>query len=223
MEKVKILVLILIVCLVIILVLQADKEQAAALISGGKGLDMFRNHKQMKLENESNEKYNMKLPDPPKIKPKPKPTIIIDGLNYIHGYLNHEPITDANMLVSYPNIINVWKCINVAAREYEAKKNNIIFVLKNQDGYKMSEYEKKLYEALAKRLKIQIHVAYDPSPIDHTKEHYMSGRDDKYINDLKIELQGKDPDVSVEVISKDKYRDAVDFDKINKFEVFKFG
>lgn len=214
MDKVKILVLILIICLVIILVLQADKEQTAQIISGGKGLDLFRKHK-----DQNDEKYNIKLPAPPKI--KPKPTIIVDGLNYIHGYLKHDPITDSNMLVSYPNIINVWKCINVAAREFEAKHNNIIFVLKNQDGYKMSEYEKKLYEALAKRLKIQIHIAYDPTPPKSTDEHYMSGRDDKYINDLKAQLQT--PDASVEVISKDKYRDAIDFDKINKFEVLKFG
>lgn len=214
MDKVKILVLILIVCLVIILVLQADKEQvsAAAVIGGGKGLDMFK---------VKQEQYNLQLPVPPVIKPKPKPTIIVDGLNYIHGYLKHDPITDSNMLVSYPNIINVWKCINVAAREFEAKRNNIIFVLKNQDGYKISEYEKKLYELLAKRLKISIHVAYDP--IMPTGEHYMSGRDDKYINDLKQQLQGQDPEAQIEIISKDKYRDAVDFDKINKFEILKFS
>jgi hypothetical protein len=91
----------------------------------------------------------------------------------------------------------------------------VIFVLKNQDGYKLSEHEKKLYETLAKRLKIAIHIAYDPNIQPKDAEHYMSGRDDKYINELS-------QNGSVEVISEDKYRDAIDFDKIPKFEVIKF-
>jgi hypothetical protein len=202
MGKIQILVLILIICLVIIIVLQAD-QQAQDVIksvaaSGGAG---------------ARQKYNIELPPPPVI--QPKPTIVIDGLNYIHSYLKHEPITNENMLVSYPNIINIWKCINVAAKEYEARKNNVIFVLKNQDGYKLSEHEKKLYETLAKRLKIAIHIAYDPNIQPKDAEHYMSGRDDKYINELS-------QNGSVEVISEDKYRDAIDFDKIPKFEVIKF-
>lgn len=205
MSKVQIIIFILIICLVIVLVLQADSNlnlgSTITSIAGGRP------------------KYNLDLPPPPVIETKPKPTIVIDGLNYIHRYLKHEPITNENMLVSYPNIINIWKCINVAAKEYEARKNNIIFVLKNQDGYKLSEYERKLYDTLAKRLKIAIHIAYDPNTninANDTHEHYMSGRDDKYIYDLSQKE-------SVEVITKDKYRDAIDFDKIPKFEIVKFG
>lgn len=236
MDKVKLLVLILIICLVIILVVKYDQQNklAEVKVADGGRLDEreYNLPPQPPIVADVNGKVidvngkvidvtgkvidaNGKVVDGGKA---PKQTIIIDGLNYIHQYLKHDKIDDQNMLVSYPNIVNVWKGINVAAREYEAKKNNIIFVLKNQDGYKLSEPEKKLYEVLAKRLKLSIHIAYDPQLRSvKPEEHYLLGRDDKYINQLKAN------DPNAEIITKDKYKDAVDFDKVPPFEVLKFS
>ena len=153
---------------------------------------------------------------------KTKPLHIIDGLNYIYqNYLtankNKSDEPDENLISNYPNQVYVWKAISDLRAKY--KKDNIIFVIKNQDGYKLSVYDDNLYKKWAKSYKIGIVVCYDPSNL--TGPHYIKGRDDKVVCELyeKYRVSG----YNVDIISKDSYEDKAYFTSIPEFKKINYG
>jgi hypothetical protein len=139
---------------------------------------------------------------------KPK-AFVIDGLNHIHKQLNKDDF-------SYPNILTIHDSIKTISQEYKSQK--IYYVLKNQDGKKLLESENELMKLWAKKYKITILYAYDPSDINIFTEHYMKGRDDMVVLDTAKYLENYD----VHIISQDKYQDKNNFSKIPKFELIKY-
>ena len=82
--------------------------------------------------------------------------IIVDGLNYIFDkYLTaseEKQPDNENLISNYINIAYIWKAISSLRAEY--KKETIIFVIKNQDGYKLSIYDDRFKrQALGKNYK----------------------------------------------------------------------
>jgi hypothetical protein len=149
--------------------------------------------------------------------------LVIDGLNYIYDKFlttNKKPVNDVedeNIISNYPNIFYIWKALSTLRQEH--KKDHIVFVIKNQDGYKLSVYEDKLYKRWAKSYKLTIIMCYDSSNL--TGPHYVKGRDDKTVCEIfdKYKVVGAE----VELISKDKYADRANFSSVPAFKKIKYG
>ena len=154
---------------------------------------------------------------------KTKAIYIIDGLNYIYDkYLSTNKATvrdekEEHIISNYPNQAYVWKAIIDLRNSH--KKDNIIFVIKNQDGYKLSVYDDNLYKRWAKTYKVGIIVCYDYSKLSGA--HYIKGRDDKTVCDLydKYKTEG----LNVSLISKDAYEDKSHFGSIPAFKRIIYG
>ncbi len=161
--------------------------------------------------------------DSSKSKLKTQKIYIVDGLNYIHDQfltINKQPNAtqnEDNIISNHPNIAYVWKAIEELHNKY--KNDQIIFIIKNQDGYKMSIYDDRLYKKWAKMYKVGIIVCYDPNLI--SGPHYLKGRDDKTVCEYydKYKLSGN----NVEVISKDSYKYKNLFSSIPSFKKIKYG
>jgi hypothetical protein len=158
----------------------------------------------------------------PKVDPDKK-IYVVDGLNYIyHHFLttNKSPVKDLaheNLISNYPNAAYIWKAITKLRADH--KKDYIVLVIKNQDGYKLSTYDDKLYKRWAKTYKIGIIVCYDPSVLKG--EHYVKGRDDKTV--CEIYDNYKKLGANVELISRDGYEDKSYFGNIPSFKKIIYG
>jgi hypothetical protein len=154
---------------------------------------------------------------------KSKKIRVVDGLNYIyHNFLttNKVPVKDIeheNLISNYPNCAYIWKAI--VKLRHDHKNDYIVFVIKNQDGYKLSIYDDKLYKRWAKSYKIGIIVCYDPSALKGG--HYIKGRDDKTV--CEIYDKYKTLGVDVEIISNDSYSDKSHFTSIPSFKKIIYG
>ena len=158
---------------------------------------------------------------------KTKKIWVVDGLNYIcDKYLamnkntidnNQKLDHEENLINSSPNIVYIWKAISNLRAEH--KKDYIVFVIKNQDGYKLSIYDDKLYKKWAKMYKMGIIVCYDP--VFNKGPHYVKGRDDKTVVELFDKY--KNDGYNVELISVDKYDDRSMFGNIPSFKKIKYG
>lgn len=148
---------------------------------------------------------------------------VVDGLNYIYDKFlttNKKPVNDIendNLISNYPNIIYIWKALSSLRTEH--KKEHIVFVIKNQDSYKLSVYEEKLYKRWAKTYKIGIIMCYDSSTLKGP--HYVKGRDDKTV--CEIYEKYKTIGVDVELVSKDNYNDRANFSSVPSFRKIKYG
>lgn len=152
-----------------------------------------------------------------------KKVFVIDGLNFIYDRFlttNKIPVNDTdneNMISNYPNIVYIWKAISTLRNEH--KKEHIVFVIKNQDGYRFSVYEDKLYRKWAKAYKVGIIVCYDPDKL--SGPHYIKGRDDKTVCELYDKY--KSMTIETELISNDNYNDRASFSSIPSFKKIKYG
>jgi hypothetical protein len=154
---------------------------------------------------------------------KSKKILVIDGLNYIYDQfltINKQPESrsnEDNIISNYPNIAYVWKAITDLRSKH--KKDNIVFVIKNQDGYKLSIYDDRLYKKWARSYKMGIIVCYDIG--NNQGAHYLKGRDDKTV--CEVYDQYKNGGYDVEIISKDSYNDRAKFGNIPSFKKIKYG
>lgn len=150
-----------------------------------------------------------------------KKVIVVDGLNYIYDKFlttNKPHAKDLNDLISnYPNIIYVWKAISTLRASH--KKEHVVFVIKNQEGYRISVYEDKLYKKWSKQYKLTIVMCYDPSKL--SGPHYIKGRDDKTVCELYDKY--KEKSYEVELLSKDSYNDRANFGSIPVFKKIVYG
>lgn len=152
-----------------------------------------------------------------------KKIYVVDGLNYIYDQFltinkqANSTIKEENIISNYPNIAYVWKAIQSLRAKY--KKDSIVFVIKNHDGYKLSIYDDRLYKKWAKMYKIGIVMCYDPD--DNKGAHYVKGRDDKTV--CEIYDKYKSGGYNVELISKDNYNDKNMFVNIPSFKKIKYG
>ena len=149
--------------------------------------------------------------------------LVIDGLNYIYDKFlttNKKPVKDPegdDLISNYPNIVYIWKAISTLRAEH--KKEHIVFVIKNQDSYRISVYEDRLYKKWAKAYKVGIIMCYDSTILKGP--HYIKGRDDKITCEIydKYKALG----VETELISKDNYNDRANFSSIPPFKKIKYG
>lgn len=157
------------------------------------------------------------------VKEVTKKIYVVDGLNYIYDQfltINKQPNAEQkeeNIISNYPNVAYIWKAIESLRDKY--KKDHIVFVIKNQDGYKLSIYDDRLYKKWSKMYKMGIIMCYD---IEENKgAHYLKGRDDKTVCEIfdKYKTDGYD----VELISKDSYKDKNMFTSIPSFKKIKYG
>lgn len=160
---------------------------------------------------------------------KTKKIIVVDGLNYIcdqfltineDRLLNTDGksmIPEEHLISKSPNIVYIWKALSELRKKY--KNEYLIFVIKNQDGYRLSIFEDKLYKKWTKMYKLGIVMCYDPE--FNQGPHYVKGRDDKVICELfdRYKLDG----YNVELLSKDTYKDKALFGNIPSFKKIKYG
>lgn len=152
-----------------------------------------------------------------------KKIYVVDGLNYIyHNFLttNKVPVKDIqheNLISNYPNCAYIWKAIVKLRHDY--KNDYVVFVIKNQDGYKLSIYDDKLYKRWAKTYKVGIIVCYDPSVLKGG--HHIKGRDDKTV--CEIYDKYKTLGANTEIISNDSYSDKSHFTSIPSFKKIIYG
>jgi hypothetical protein len=170
-----------------------------------------------------NIKINDDLDDVTKGLDKSKKIYVIDGLNYIYDQyltINKQPaaeLKEENIISNYPNIAYIWKAIADLRTKY--KKDHVVFIIKNQDGYKMSIYDDRLYKKWAKTYKTGIIVCYDP--VLSQGAHYLKGRDDKTV--CEIYDKYKNDGYDIELVSKDSYSDKANFGSIPSFKKIKYG
>lgn len=156
-------------------------------------------------------------------KDQTKKIYVVDGLNYIYDQfltINKQPNAtqnEENIISNYPNIAYIWKAIQSLCTKYKA--DHVVFVIKNQDGYRLSIYDDRLYKKWVKMYKLGIVVCYDP--VDNKGPHYVKGRDDKTVCEIfdKYKVEG----YNVELISKDSYNDKSMFVNIPSFKKIKYG
>lgn len=153
---------------------------------------------------------------------KNKKIYIVDGLNYINSQfltLGKSKNTEGkeNLISKYPNSVYIWKAITKLKTDH--KNSYIVFVIKNQDNYKLSVYDDNLFKRWAKTYKIGIIVCYDHSKL--VGEHYVKGRDDKVVCELydKYKILG----VNSEIISNDAFEDKSYFANIPPFKKIIYG
>jgi hypothetical protein len=149
-----------------------------------------------------------------------KKVYVIDGLNYIYDKFltsNQEAPDNENLISNYPNLAFIWKALTTLRAKH--KKDYLVFVIKNRDGYKMSHYEDKLFKRWSKTYKICIIFCYDPNVL--VGPHYIKGRDDKTV--CEIFDKYKSGKFDVELISKDAYSDRADFGSIPEFKKIIYG
>lgn len=146
-------------------------------------------------------------------KPKQKPVLIVDGLNYIHKQiLKRHGVCD-----TYPSDITTYLAAESLRKAYPGYE--IWLVMKNRDGYRMSSALGKFYTQIAKKFRIQIHLAYDPRPACEYLAHHYKGRDDKLYHKLIDKCKKH---THPRLLSEDKFTDRNLHDEIPNFKYIIF-
>ncbi len=152
-----------------------------------------------------------------------KKVYVVDGLNFIYKeFLTANKLTthdneSDNIISNYPNILYMWKALSMLRDKY--KNEHIVFIIKNQDGYKLSVYEDKLYKKWAKTYKLGIILCYDSNVLNGP--HYVKARDDKTV--CEIYDKYKSLKIDTELISNDTYSDRADYGSVPEYKKIKYG